>query len=266
MGLAPAPGAHGRMTRKPAVAGLFYPADPGHLAHIVDMLLAGAAVDEAPRLRGLVAPHAGYEYSGPVAASAYALAPRSARVVLLGPSHFVPLDGIAVSSAEAWSTPLGEVPVAGDLRDAAVAAGAVVDDVPHAQEHALEVQLPFLQRACPSGVEILPVAVGRVSAGAVAGFIEELGALAVVSTDLSHYRDAETARRLDRETADAVVRCAVDEIGPGAACGVHALRGLVEHARREDLVVELLDLRTSADTAGDSERVVGYGAFAVVGR
>jgi AmmeMemoRadiSam system protein B len=189
--------------------------------------------------------------------------PRSARIVLLGPSHFVALDGLVVSSAAAWSTPLGDVAVDHDLHEAALGAGATVDDLPHAQEHALEVQLPFLQRACPDGLEILPIAVGRESAAELADVIAALGAFVVVSTDLSHYHDAETAKRLDRETADAVVRRAPDELAADRACGVYALRGLVEHARRTTLCVELLDLRTSADTAGGRDSVVGYGAFAV---
>lgn len=266
MGLAAAPRAHGRVTRKASVAGFFYPADPGELARTVDALLAEADGTSAPGLRGLVVPHAGYEYSGAVAASAFALVRRAARVLLLGPSHFVPLDGLAVTDADAWATPLGEVEVAADLRDAAVAAGAVIDDLPHAREHALEVQLPFLQRVCTEGLEILPVAVGRARADDVAALIEAVGAFVIVSTDLSHYHDVETAERLDRETADAVVRRAAGAIGPDAACGVYALRGLVEHTRLADLTVELLDLRTSADTAGGPESVVGYGAFAVAGR
>ena len=253
------------MIRRPAVAGLFYPEDPSELAEAVDALLDQASSEPAPGLRGLVAPHAGYVYSGPVAATAFALAPRAARVVLLGPSHFVPLDGLAVSSADSWATPLGEVAVAEDLRDAAVAAGATVDDAPHTREHALEVELPFLQRACSDGLEILPVAVGRATPAAVAVLIEALDAFVVVSTDLSHYLDRATATRVDRETADAVLRRDPGAIRDESACGVHALRGLVEHARRAELEIELLDLRTSADTSGEPERVVGYGAFALCG-
>jgi AmmeMemoRadiSam system protein B len=252
------------VTRQPVVAGLFYPGDPRALAQTVDTLLDGAERREVPGLRALVAPHAGYEYSGPVAASAFALVPRKARVALLGPSHYLPIEGFAVSGADAWATPLGEVAVADELREAAVAAGAFVDDAPH-REHALEVELPFLQRACAGELEILPVAVGRATPGDVADLIEALDVLVVVSTDLSHYFDDATAKRLDRATADAVVRREPETIGDGAACGVYALRGLVEYARRADLEVRLLDLRTSADTAGDSDRVVGYGAFAVCG-
>ena len=249
--------------RPPVVAGLFYPEDPSELAGAVDALLDLAEPRPAADVRALVAPHAGYTFSGPVAASAFLLAPRAARVVLLGPSHFVPLDGLAVSSAEAWATPLGKVPVAADLREAALVAGAVVDDAPHARDHALEVELPFLQRACPDELEVLPVAVGRTRAEEVAALIEALDAFVVVSTDLSHYLDDARARQVDGETAEAIVRRDPGAIGDDAACGVFALRGLVEHARKRDLEVELLDLCTSADTGGGPERVVGYGAFAV---
>lgn len=252
-----------RVTRRPAVAGVFYPSDPRELARTVDELLDGAGRRRAPGLRALVAPHAGYAYSGRVAASAFALAPASARVVLLGPSHFVPLKGMAVSAADDWTTPLGEVPVAADLRATAVAAGAAVDDAPHAGEHALEVELPFLQRSCSEGLEILPLAVGRTDPENVAQLLGALDALAVVSTDLSHYLDHVEAVRTDALTARAVLRREPAEIGDRAACGVHALRGLVEYARRAELDVELLELQTSADAGWGRERVVGYGAFAL---
>jgi AmmeMemoRadiSam system protein B len=250
--------------RTPVAAGLFYPADPDELAGTVDSLLASAR-RRADGVLGLVAPHAGYTYSGPIAASAFARAPPSARVLLLGPAHFVLLHGMASTSADAWRTPLGDVPVADDLRRAAISAGAVVDDGPHVRDHALEVELPFLQRACTEGLDVLPVAVGRTTPADVADLIEAVDALVVVSTDLSHYFDHATARRLDRSTAEAIVACRPDAIGEDSACGVHALRGVVEHARRRGLQFDLLDLRTSADTAGDESSVVGYGAFALRG-
>jgi AmmeMemoRadiSam system protein B len=210
-----------------------------------------------------VAPHAGYVYSGRVAGRAFALMPANARVAILGPSHFFPLDGLAVSEADVWATPLGEVAVAGDLRETAVRAGATVDELPHERDHALEVELPFLQRTCPDSLEVLPIAVGRASPQTVAAFLAALDTLVVVSTDLSHYHPAARARELDRRTADAVLARDVASIAGDSACGVHALRRLVAHARAASLEIELLDLRTSADTAGDPESVVGYGAFAV---
>ena len=265
MGREAAPRPYGSVIRRPAVAGLFYPADGDELAKTVDALLAQAGPRQASDLRGLVAPHAAYRYSGPVAAAAFALAPEEATVAVLGPSHFLPFAGLAVSSADAWATPLGDVPVSARLRGAALEAGAFVLDEPHAGEHALEVELPFLQRACRRGLEVLPVAVGRTGPDDVARLIEALDGLVVVSTDLSHYHPDARARELDRRTADAVLARNHAAIGDNATCGVFALRGLVEHARRANLGVELLDLRTSADTAGDPDRVVGYGAFALRG-
>lgn len=249
------------MTRDPAVAGLFYPEDPDELLATVDALLEQAARRPAADARTLVAPHAGYAYSGPVAAAAFALLPAVERVALLGPSHFVPLAGLAVSGAAVWRTPLGDVPVSSRMRRRALESGAFVDDAPHAREHALEVELPFLQRICPR-LEILPVAVGSCVPSDVVRLLDGLDAFTVVSTDLSHYLPDEFARRRDRETADAVLRLEPHAIRDGDACGVFALRGAIEHAHRHGYRAELLDLRTSAGATGDRDRVVGYGAFA----
>lgn len=253
------------MIRTPAAAGLFYPARRDALRELVDGLLERAGRRPADDVRGLVVPHAGFAYSGPVAASAFALVPDVDRVVLLGPSHFVPLAGLAVTSATAWATPLGEVRVSSALRKRALGAGALVDDEPHAREHALEVELPFLQTTCPRGLEILPVAVGSTLTSDVVELLDALDTFVVVSTDLSHYLPEEFARQHDLETADAVLRREPHAIRDGDACGVFALRGLVEHARLRDLTIQLLDLRTSADAAGDPSSVVGYGAFALRG-
>jgi hypothetical protein len=252
--------------RPPAAAGTFYPDEAGALAAMVEQLI-GAARPTPLRgeLRALVVPHAGYVYSGAVAATAFAtLAPgRALRVVLLGPSHFTPLCGAAVSGADSWETPLGRVPIDADLREAAVAAGAAVDDEPHAEDHALEVELPFLQLRAGEGLRVLPTAIGgppEETAAVVTALADE--ALIVVSTDLSHYHDDATARRLDRRTADAVVALDTSAIRAADACGADALRCLLVHARRAGWVCTQLDLRTSADSSGDVERVVGYGAFA----
>jgi AmmeMemoRadiSam system protein B len=252
--------------RAPVAAGRFYPARAGELAETVERLLATA---ESPRLpgtlRALVAPHAGYDYSGPVAATAFAtLQGRNVpRVALLGPSHFVPLRGLAVSGADGWETPLGTVAVDAGLREAALSAGAVVDDAPHERDHALEVELPFLQHALAPAPAVLPVAVGA-EADEAAAVIAALGGdvLLVVSTDLSHYHDDATARALDRRTADAVLALDAAAIGGSDACGAHALRGLLLHARRAGWAATELDLRTSAEAFGDTASVVGYGAFA----
>ena len=254
--------------REPVVAGTFYPGDPGALSALVDGLLEGSAGELDARPWGIVAPHAGYRYSGPVAATAYgALKPwasRIERVLLLGPAHFVPLEGCAVTATDAWRTPLGPVSVDPALRETAAATGCAIDDDPHEPEHSLEVHLPFLQRLIGSALRVLPVVVGRGPDGQLAVLLEEVAAdLVVVSTDLSHYLDIHGARSTDRRTADAIERGDAGAIGPRDACGVYALRGAVAHARAGGRPITLLDLRTSGDTAGDPDRVVGYGAFSI---
>ena len=259
--------------RPAAVAGMFYPGTTHALANEVAAMLevADAHVVPTPAAKALIVPHAGYVYSGPVAASAYVrLLPHVAsiaRVVAFGPVHRVAVRGAAVPAADAWATPLGEVPIDAALRMRAVARGAAVDDRPHAPEHALEVQLPFLQRVLVEGFTFLPVAVSEISARATADligeFLGERGTLVLVSTDLSHYHDLETARRLDRTTADAILAREPENLSGEDACGYYPLRGLLELARRKALLVKMLDLRTSGDTAGDPVSVVGYGAFEV---
>lgn len=257
--------------RPAAVAGTFYPDDPRVLAATVDRALAAAPAATAPPPKALVVPHAGYVYSGAVAATAYAqLAPvRHAirRVVLLGPAHRVPLDGVAASSADAFETPLGLVPCDGEGRAAVLGLdGVTVDDGAHAGEHALEVQLPFLQR-CLDAFALLPLVVGWARPEAVAAVLDAVwgGAetLVIVSSDLSHYHDHATARALDARTAAAVVAARAEALGPDDACGRHPLAGLLVAAHRRGLGVRLLDLRTSGDTNGGLDRVVGYGAFAL---
>jgi AmmeMemoRadiSam system protein B len=259
--------------RRSIAAGTFYPGHVQELADAVDGLLAGASPPgDVSSPAGLIVPHAGYLYSGPVAATAYRLLAGGSgapvRVAVLGPAHFVPLHGMAVPAAAGWATPLGTVPVDMDLREAAVAGGADVDDLPHVPEHAVEVQLPFLQRIVGPALRVLPVAVGAAQPHDVAALIEALanvsGTVIVVSTDLSHYHDHRTAQALDARTAEAVLSRDSAAIGPDAACGANALRGAMAYAARRGLEFRLLDLRTSADTAGEPSRVVGYGAFALV--
>ena len=235
---------------------------PRHLAN------ADSPTDGPPK--ALIAPHAGYRYSGPIAATAYrTLAPARgtvARVLLAGPAHFVPVPGVALSSAEAFATPLGPVTIDDAARDRALTvAGTVVDDTAHAGEHSLEVHLPFLTEVL-GPVPVLPLLVGQGGSTVLADVLDALWGgdetRIVVSTDLSHYHDDATAKAIDRETADAIVARS-ERLEPERACGAAAVLGLLEVARRQDLAVRLLDLRTSADTAGDPDRVVGYGAFAL---
>lgn len=263
--------------RPPAVAGLFYPADPHELELMVDAdIAAGAVSDPAGNTRppkAIIAPHAGYVYSGPIAGTAYArlrpLAGTVERVLLLGPVHRVAVQGIAVPGVDAFAGPLGPTLIDADARRLALTCpGVHVDDRAHADEHSLEVHLPFLQRALGTdGWQVLPLLVGRAPADQVATVLDLLWGgpetLIVVSSDLSHYHDEDTARRLDRRTAEVVVARDPDHLDPTDACGAHPLAGLLLSARHHGLDVTLLDLRTSADTAGDASRVVGYGAFAV---
>ncbi len=255
--------------RQAAVAGLFYPADPRELSHMVGEYL-DAAPPSSVEPRALIAPHAGYIYSGPVAATAYRqLRARSQawrRVLLLGPSHRVAFTGLALSSAESYGTPVGDIAIdGGACRELLRLPQVTVLDQAHAQEHSLEVHLPFL-RAVLDDFLLIPVVVGDATPEQVAEVIESLwdqpDVLVVVSSDLSHFLDYETANRVDRETSRAIEGLARD-IGPQQACGCRAINGLMKLAHDHGLEVTTLDLRNSGDTAGDRSRVVGYGAYAL---
>ncbi len=253
--------------RRPAVAGLFYPAEPAALTatleRCMDQRVAGAAPSQV-----MVVPHAGLPYSGPVAASAYGAlegVDRPTRVSLLGPPHRLPVVGVAASSASAFETPLGRLRVAypESLRGMP---GIIVDDDAHLEEHSLEVQLPFLQRLWGNDLTIAPLLVGEASPAMVDRIIEALleepGALVLVSSDLSHYQRYETARRIDAETI-AALESATGSLTPDQACGCRALNGLIEFCRRNDTRLQALDVRNSGDTAGSHDRVVGYAALAL---
>jgi hypothetical protein len=259
--------------RPAAVAGTFYPAQPPVLRSAVRRAFARAERPPtgSPTPRALIVPHAGYVYSGAVAAGAYLRLRRAQpaidRVVLLGPSHRVPLDGIGVSGAAAFATPLGEVPVDDAARTSVLAfPGVSVNDEAHAHEHSLEVQLPFLQTVLDD-FTLLPLVVGRADPEEVAEVIEscwsQSGTVVVVSTDLSHFHRYTDAVRLDARTAAAIVAGRADAIGTADACGAQPLRGLLIAGGRQSFDVERIDLRNSGDTTGDRQRVVGYGAFAV---
>jgi AmmeMemoRadiSam system protein B len=266
-------GASGGEIRPPAAAGLFYPADAARLMSTVDALLAAAEPQPDPvgRLPALVVPHAGYRYSGPVAAAAYARARgwSPARVVLLGPSHFLPLAGSAVPRAAAWCTPLGAVRIDTAARDRAMAVhGVHAADEPHAHEHALEVQLPFLQRSIGPDVPVLPVATGA-SPDHIADLLDAVASdaetLVIASTDLSHYLPDADARMRDAQTVRAVLDLRPGRVGSRSACGASALRGVLAWSRRSGLRSELLAYATSANAGADPRRVVGYAAFALCG-
>jgi hypothetical protein len=258
-------------TRPAAIAGTFYPRDPRELEQSVDALLAESrrsVPPDGPAPKAIIAPHAGYIYSGPIAAAIYArLAPVAGqvrRVVLLGPAHRVAIQGVARSGAQAFQTPLGSVPI-DQAAEAAIAdlPQVVVSPQAHAQEHALEVHLPFLQRVL-GAFAVVPLVVGRATPEDVAQVLERLWGghetLIVISSDLSHYLDYPRARSVDRDTARAILnrRPVLDH---HQACGATPVNGLLLAAARKGLVPELHDLRNSGDTAGDRSRVVGYAAF-----
>jgi MEMO1 family protein len=257
---------------KAAVAGMFYPGEPSALRSAVAQLLERVAADSAPlsRPKALIVPHAGYPYSGPVAAAAYArLASRRdqiSRVVLIGPSHHVYFHGIALPEADVFATPLGHINVDAGGKAVLLARGDVVaSDAPFESEHCLEVQLPFLQSML-SDFTILPLVAGIASPEYVASVLADVWGgdetLVLASSDLSHYHSYQSARRIDTQTAAAIV-AREPSISPEQACGAVGINGLLALARERNLTVEKIAYLNSGDTAGDRDRVVGYGAFSV---
>ncbi|WP_339644882.1 AmmeMemoRadiSam system protein B [uncultured Porticoccus sp.] len=263
-------------TRTAAVAGTFYPADPAVLQHEVDELLAGASCDiDAPpnvcRPKALIVPHAGYRFSGPTAATAYrCLSPVNqdiSRVIVIGPCHRIPLRGMAAPSAATFQTPLGDVPVDRQSIDKLVRQALVtVNDDAHQFEHSIEVQLPFLQRVLHE-FTVLPLVVGNTPREHVTDVLRRLWGsgetLIVISTDLSHYHHYQDAQRLDKLTST-MIEGFDSHLTSEQACGSRAVNGLLKLAEEAHLKLHTLDVRNSGDTtAGDKDRVVGYGAYVI---
>lgn len=255
--------------RQPCVAGYFYPADPKALADMVKKLLAGAQALNFPAPKAIIAPHAGYIYSGPIAATIYkTLLPSKSsikRVILLGPAHRVGFYGIAVTKVDSFATPLGTIPVdLASINSIANLPGVKVFEQAYAMEHSLEVQLPFLQNVL-ADFSIVPCVVGDANPEDVANLLLHLwgGAetLIVISSDLSHYYDYATAKQLDAAASAAIVNLAPNDIADNQACGRLPIKGLLLAAAKANLHAQVLDLRNSGDTAGDKNSVVGYGAF-----
>ncbi len=256
--------------RPAAVAGLFYPDDRDQLSSTVRALLSAAQTSlSAPK--ALIAPHAGYIYSGPVAASAYArlMAARGRlrRVILLGPSHRIPFHGLAISSAEAFETPLGRVALdKSTIENVSRLPQVHLLDQAHAREHSLEVHLPFLQTVLED-FTLVPLVVGDAAPREVAQVLEQVWGgpetVIIVSSDLSHYHDYETAIRMDSDTSRAIETLRLQDIDYDHACGRNPINGLLYLARQNGLRAETLDMRNSGDTAGPRDQVVGYGAYAL---
>ena len=255
--------------RPAAVAGMFYPGESRQLSREVLTLLSAIAGKDERQPKAIIAPHAGYVYSGATAASVYSrLIPwgdRIHRVILLGPCHHIALRGLAAPEALAFSSPLGAVQIdQAAIRSIADLPQVCISDAPHAPEHSLEVHLPFLQAVLES-FTLVPLAVGKASPEEVAEVLERLWGgdetLIVISSDLSHFLPYDIARQVDRATCDAILRLQ-SEILPEEACGAYPVNGFLRCALHHNLQPELVDLRNSGDTAGDKSRVVGYGAFA----
>ena len=251
--------------RPPAVAGQFYPVQPERLQRMISELLDATSAEPVPAA-GFVVPHAGYVYSGSTAAHSYAALALNppARILLIGPTHRVYVEGLALSGADGFATPLGVVESDPELV-AALSESASVSVRPdvHADEHSLEVQLPFLQVVVP-GVPVVPVAVGAADPTSVADVIEIAlglpGTLLLVSTDLSHYHPYDEAAVLDADTIERIT--ALDRaIPPDRACGAYPLNGALVAAQRHSWTPELLSACSSGDTAGTRDGVVGYAAF-----
>jgi AmmeMemoRadiSam system protein B len=256
--------------RKPAVAGTFYPGNARQLADMLDGFEPLHPIQSDQWPKAVIAPHAGYVYSGPIAASVYGrLGPgRShiSRVVILGPAHRVAFRAVAAPSVEAFATPLGDVRVdRATVRRLEEQNRVVIRDDAHADEHGLEVHLPFLQRALVD-FEVVPLVIGDVPYPEVADILREVWGgpetLVVISSDLSHYYPYDTAQRMDKRTAEQIEELDPLAIGVEQACGRTGIQALLKVAREKGLSAERIDLRNSGDTAGPREQVVGYGAFA----
>jgi len=259
----------GHRIKLPDVAGTFYPGQTDALAGLLDGVLAGSPRD-AVSPKALIVPHAGYRFSGEIAARGWSLLARRRgeiqRVVLFGPAHRMAFDGMAVLPVTRWQTPLGRLATDADAMAAALRCPDVqAIDAPFLREHSLEVQLPFVQRALGE-VAVLPVLVGRAQPASVARLMDALWGgpqtAIVVSSDLSHFHDYDTGRELDAGTTAMIERAAPERIGSREACGHLAVRALIGHARLRDLRITALDVRSSGDTVGERSRVVGYGTYA----
>ena len=256
-------------SRPPAVAGQFYPAEPGQLSDLLLQMLEQAQTVSHTHVKALIAPHAGFIYSGPIAASAYQCLIQQAkqikRVILLGPSHRVGFQGIASISSIEYQMPLGNIKIDRAAIELINALPQVQQlDEAHAMEHSLEVQLPFLQTVLDE-FTLVPLVVGDCPPNQVAEVLELLWGgdetLIVISSDLSHFNSYEVARQQDQKTSDAIVQLAPEDIQHNDACGRNPVNGLLVAAKSHKLKAKLVDYRNSGDTAGSHDRVVGYGAY-----
>ena len=254
--------------REAAVSGLFYPDEPKTLHNMITQLLSNAEI-LPQQFRAIIAPHAGYIYSGETASHAYKQLEKIKtdikRIVLIGPAHRVSFSGIASSSADFFETPLGLIPLdTYGIKQLQESAHLKLSDEAHAQEHSLEVHLPFLQTILED-FSLIPLIVGDSDAQSVADVIEyfwdDPSTFFIISSDLSHFHEYNDAKLIDKQTSDAILHIEPEKISYEQACGRLPVNGLLKHAKKYHLKPTLLDLRNSGDTAGDHSRVVGYGAY-----
>ncbi len=256
--------------RPTAVAGSFYPKNAGQLNSMLDEYLSIETID-IPAPKAIIAPHAGYIYSGKTAASVYSniekLKSQITRVVLLGPTHRVYVKGIALPSNSHFASPLGNVPIETEaLKKISAHSFVQYLDAAHEQEHSLEVHIPFLQKIL-NDFTLLPILVGDATPEQTSTILEELWGgtetLIVISSDLSHYLDYESARKIDTDTTHLIENFDYKNIGSNQACGCMPIRGLLKLAQEKNMSIQTVDLCNSGDTAGSKDRVVGYGAYAL---
>jgi len=262
-----------QFVRPPAVAGTFYPSNSHELSNLIQHYFSQTKNEHKSvhgQPKALICPHAGYIYSGPVAATAYGLLKpykdRIKKVVLLGPGHRLPIEGLALSHYEAFNTPLGSIPIDLKMVEKIKKFPQVAySDAAHSQEHSLEVHLPFLQTVLAE-FSLLPLVVGDASPEEVATVLQAVWGgnetLIVISSDLSHYLPYTQAQKIDQLTSQAIEKLRYQEISYDQACGRIPIQGLLVEAKRLGLKGSILDLRNSGDTSGSKDQVVGYGAYA----
>lgn len=254
--------------RKAAVAGLFYPKKEKELSQMVERFISEAQADDIIP-KALIAPHAGYVYSGPIAGTAYAYLKKTAsaytKAVVIGPAHRLAFSGVAAPSHDYFETPLGRVLIDRETITKLESLGFVqILDAAHAEEHSLEVQIPFLQKTLPE-MSLVPLLVGRIESDRLSSLIgllaEDQTNIIIISSDLSHFEEYSHAQALDQETSRSIESLEDKRISGEAACGVYPIRGLLQYAREAGLRVKTVDLANSGDTAGSKDSVVGYGAY-----